>query len=130
MTDQTTAIEFNAAGTGIDWKRLFTSFSGRIGRKSFWAGFAVIFAASMLVQAGVFAAVNASDAALVAAISSVIFIYPALAVYAKRCHDRGRSAWWLLILFVPVVGVVWLIWELGVQPGTEGANAFGTPPAA
>ncbi len=119
MTDTTFTANSDAGTNGIDWKRLFTSFSGRIDRKAFWIGFGVMAAVSMAVQFVLFSVVNASDFEVASIVATVPFIYPALAVYAKRCHDRGKSAWWLLMLIVPIVGFVWLVFELGTQPSVD-----------
>lgn len=49
-------------------------------------------------------------------------------VVAKRLHDRGRSGWWQLTLFVPVIGWGWLLLELFILPGSPGVNRFGPHP--
>ena len=57
-------------------------------------------------------------------VASIPFIYPALAVYAKRCHDRGESALWLLMLIVPIIDLVWFICELSLQPAIDETEAL------
>ncbi|MFN3858854.1 MAG: AmpG family muropeptide MFS transporter [Caulobacter sp.] len=54
-------------------------------------------------------------------------VWPLVAIGVKRCHDRGRSGWWLLLALVPVVGWLWLIWDLGVSKGQDAPNRFGEP---
>ncbi len=54
--------------------------------------------------------------------------YLALAVSVKRCHDRDRSGWFLLIYFIPIIGELWVSIELGFLRGTAGANRFGPDP--
>ncbi len=49
-------------------------------------------------------------------------------VVAKRLHDRGRSGWWQLAVFVPVVGWAWLFLELYLWPGSPGDNRYGPHP--
>ena len=61
-------------------------------------------------------------------IFTVIAIYPSLALYAKRWHDRGKSGWWTLIILVPIFGALWLLVELGFLKGTEGPNDYGNDP--
>ncbi len=51
-----------------------------------------------------------------------------IAAYVKRFHDRDKSAWWLLVGFVPVLGPIWLLIELGFLRGTIGANRYGPDP--
>ena len=60
----------------------------------------------------------------------VIFLYPWLALYAKRWHDRGKSGWWSLIVLVPILGAIWILVELGFLRGTEGPNQYGPDPLA
>jgi uncharacterized membrane protein YhaH (DUF805 family) len=51
-------------------------------------------------------------------------VIPDLAVYVRRLHDTDRSGWWLLLLFVPLVGaIVLLVWFC--TKGTNGYNRFG-----
>lgn len=54
-------------------------------------------------------------------------IIPSLAVGFRRLHDTDRSAWWLLIAFLPFIGgLVLLIFNL--LPGTTGPNKYGPDP--
>lgn len=54
---------------------------------------------------------------------------PATAVQVRRLHDMDRSGWWVLLKFVPYVGIfglyIWLCFD-----GTEGDNRFGAPVVA
>jgi uncharacterized membrane protein YhaH (DUF805 family) len=54
-------------------------------------------------------------------------LLPALAVSARRLHDINRSGWWILLSFIPIVGIIILIiwWA---KPGEPGANRFGMNP--
>jgi len=117
----------------MDWKYLFTSFEGRINRAPFWTGVLILFVAQLVVGwATGFSANPASMAgsSMLGMIVALLLIYPALAVYAKRCHDRNKSAWWLLLLLIPVVGLIWAIVDLGIMEGTKGANRYGPDPLA
>jgi uncharacterized membrane protein YhaH (DUF805 family) len=64
----------------------------------------------------------------ITAIVSLISIYLALALYAKRWHDRDKSGWWSLIILIPIIGAVWMLVELGILEGTRGPNRFGPDP--
>jgi uncharacterized membrane protein YhaH (DUF805 family) len=55
-------------------------------------------------------------------------LIPCILVHIKRWHDRDKSGWWMLILFVPIIGAIWFLIELGFLPGTPGPNRFGQPP--
>ena len=51
-----------------------------------------------------------------------------LALSIARLHDRGRSARALSAALIPVVGALWLCWELACRRGTAGSNAHGADP--
>ncbi len=46
----------------------------------------------------------------------------------KRYHDRGKSAWWYLIQFIPIIGGIWALVELGFCSGDDGDNEYGDGP--
>jgi uncharacterized membrane protein YhaH (DUF805 family) len=128
----------------------FTSFDGRIPRKTFWLAFLVMLVISWILQLIAFsifggsmmamdpnmtpeqqgmAAVDAMSAMMLPlGIVILLTLWPTLAVYTKRWHDRDKSGWWSLIMFVPIIGGIWMLVELGFLRGTEGANRFGADP--
>jgi len=57
------------------------------------------------------------------------FVLPMLAVAVRRLHDNDKSAWWVLLSLVPVLGSIALI-VLLCLPGTQGTNRFGPDPLA
>jgi uncharacterized membrane protein YhaH (DUF805 family) len=69
-------------------------------------------------------------AGIVFFVISIALFWVSLAVAVKRWHDRGKSAWWILIVFVPVVGGIWYLIECGFLEGTSGANRYGADPLA
>lgn len=52
-----------------------------------------------------------------------------LAVAARRLHDTDRSAWWLLLGLIPIIGTLVLIYFM-VCNGQQGPNRFGDDPKA
>jgi len=52
-----------------------------------------------------------------------------LAVTVRRLHDTGRSGWWILISFIPLIGIIVLI-VFWVQESDAGDNEYGPPQAA
>jgi uncharacterized membrane protein YhaH (DUF805 family) len=50
-----------------------------------------------------------------------------LAVAAQRLHDRDRSARWLAIGLIPVVGAAWLLWQF-CRKGAASDNRWGPDP--
>lgn len=116
----------------MDWKYLFTSFDGRINRGKFWAGVGVLLAIGIVAQIidAMLGTMGESGFGVIGVIVMLASIYPALALYAKRWHDRDKSGWWSLIGVVPIIGAIWLIVELGILEGTRGANQYGSDPLA
>jgi uncharacterized membrane protein YhaH (DUF805 family) len=117
----------------MDWKYLFTSFEGRINRGKLWAGVGVLIAVSIvaaIIDAILGLQVGESGLGVIGLIVAIASIYFALALYAKRWHDRDKSGWWSLIGIVPLIGAVWMIVELGILEGVKGANRYGPDPLA
>jgi uncharacterized membrane protein YhaH (DUF805 family) len=113
----------------MDWNYLFTSFDGRISRQPFWIGTLVLWVASIvitLIVAAIFG--QGVFGSLIQFVIALAILYPSLAVAAKRFHDRNKSGWWVLIVFIPIIGIIWYLVELGCLPGTPGPNRFGPDP--
>ena len=121
---------------------LFLSYSGRIGRLPYWLstlglGVAQCGAMGLMVWLahGTLADLHSDPQAMKAAVLMhvmlpvgivwLLFLYPTYAVTTKRWHDRDKSGWWSLIAFVPLIGGLWALIELGFLGGTEGANSYG-----
>jgi uncharacterized membrane protein YhaH (DUF805 family) len=127
---------------------LFTSFDGRIGRQNWWLGLIVLCVAQSLIffvigmlfgtpveaepamgEFGVSYDLGLAGS-LIALVVALPFIWASLCISAKRWHDRGKSAWWILIGLVPVIGGLWALVECGFLKGTDGPNQFGADPLA
>jgi FAD/FMN-containing dehydrogenase/uncharacterized membrane protein YhaH (DUF805 family) len=64
---------------------------------------------------------------------STYFLYPLLigsltTTAIKRLHDSNRSGYWLLTILIPVLGPLWLVYQLGFKKGNKAENRFGTVP--
>lgn len=55
-------------------------------------------------------------------------VWSGICVGIKRCHDRERSGWFLLVSLIPFIGAIWLTIELYFLRGTVGPNKFGEDP--
>lgn len=120
--------------------QLLFSFEGRIGRAPYWyfvLAMTVLFGAVFaFVGVSMFSAASletgappaGGGAAMAVPVLSLLALWPSLAVSAKRWHDVDKSAWWILISLVPVVGGIIAFVFNGFIPGTPGANRFGPPP--
>lgn len=101
------------------WKN-YVVFSGRSTRRDFWMACLFNFVISLAV--GVVAGVIRM--AFLATLYSIAVIIPGLALNFRRLHDTNRSAWWMLISLVPLVGPIILL-VLYCLPSVDEGNRFG-----
>lgn len=122
------------------------SFKGRIGRRPFWVGIAVIF----ILMTAVALLQNVLLFSETLAISLfILLLYPLAAIFVKRLHDRGKSGgWFALILlafalfsidvsqfepvwqwgigrFLPLFITMIMLIDCGAFLGMEGVNRYG-----
>jgi uncharacterized membrane protein YhaH (DUF805 family) len=111
--------------------RNYVGFSGRARRAEFWyfALFNLIFAVILTVLDRVLGLAGENGLGPLYVIYLLAIILPSLAVEFRRLHDTDRSAWWILIAFVPIVGFIVLI-VFFCQKGTAGQNKYGPDPLA
>jgi uncharacterized membrane protein YhaH (DUF805 family) len=130
--------------------QLLFSFHGRINRAPYWLTTLAIFA--IVVALAVLGALSGGlgGLVLVLLVLYIPLLWTGLAIGAKRLHDRGKSAWWLLVFYVlpsvlggiadhlggagfifhiaaAAVGI-WGLVELGFLRGTVGPNQYGPDP--
>tara|TARA_B110000881_G_C18546889_1_gene501735 strand:+ start:360 stop:737 length:378 start_codon:yes stop_codon:yes gene_type:complete len=110
------------------FKRYF-DFSGRSRRKEYW--YFALFNLIVAVLLGIFdGALGTVDAELglgvLGAIYAVATIIPNLSITFRRLHDVNKSAWWLLILLIPLIGfIVWLVF---MCQDSKDENKYGSSP--
>ncbi len=106
----------------------YATFSGRAGRPEFWWWVLAVILVSIvanIIDAIVFGVgPEGQSIGVLSGLLGLALILPQLAVAARRLHDTDRSAWWLLIGLIPVVGFLVLLWFY-IQKGTPGTNRFG-----
>ena len=110
--------------------RQYADFSGRARRKEYWMFvlFNVIFAILALsLDVVLGTAMEASFFGVFYGLYCLFVLLPALAVGVRRLHDTGRSGWWILISFIPVIGGIWYF-VLMVLDGDPGENQYGENP--
>lgn len=116
---------------------LLTSYQGRIRRLHFWLAsiavgvvYGIIFSVISNMTMSAMAAGNAPNpiVSILGLILYVVLLYVALAIQAKRWHDRDKSAWYLLVNLIPIVGAIWVLVECGFLDGTQGPNKYGPSP--
>ncbi|WP_206455152.1 DUF805 domain-containing protein [Aurantimonas marina] len=114
----------------------YANFRGRASRPEFWwfALFALIaqFMLGLLDSIVVgpilgLSPLSGHGARPLGALFSLAIFVPSLAVGARRLHDTGRSAGWMLIWLIPMIG--WLIFFfLAARPTEPVTNQYGPPP--
>ena len=100
----------------------YADFKGRARRKEYWM-FVLFNALVSIVVEGIGYVIGLDF--LVSLYALAVFI-PMLAVSVRRLHDIGKSGWWYLLGFIPLVGsIILLIWYC--KDSTE-ANEWGPNP--
>jgi uncharacterized membrane protein YhaH (DUF805 family) len=117
----------------MDWYfkvlRNYVGFRGRARRKEYW-----MFILVNLVLTGVLSILDkmlglkiAADEGMLTTIYGLLIMLPSWAVQFRRLHDTDRSAWWLLLVLIPIIGWI-VILIFNCQNGTPGENRFGSDP--
>ena len=99
---------------------------GRIRRRDFLLSKVLVFALGY----GAFALLLIDNQALAWGLFNAalaVLTYTEVVLFAKRIHDVGYSAWWLLLLLVPLANIV-IVAMAFLQEGTTGINRFGADP--
>jgi len=74
----------------MDWKSLFFSAEGRIGRQAFWIGWLMLLGVQVV----------AGWVPLIGQVIGLIAVFAWVCLCTKRLHDMGRSGWWQLLPMV------------------------------
>lgn len=116
-------------------------FGGRLSRTGFWE---VLISVLLLDVAATVAAATGLDVSPSGHVTTgtvsyevvrwgllavaVLSVWAVAAAHVKRAHDRGHGAVFLIWFIVPIIGWLWLVYELGFQPGQNFKNRFGRQP--
>lgn len=112
--------------------RQYAVFSGRARRAEYW--FFVLFNLIIAFVLGVIDGMagftlGAYELGLLGTLYGLAVFLPSLAVAVRRLHDTGRTGWWLLIGFIPIIGFIVLLIFL-VLDSDPGPNEYGPNPKA
>ena len=116
----------------------YAVFSGRARRSEYWyfvlfnslIGIFVAFIDMQLAINGVTKNLKTDDGGSVQILSSIYSLalfLPSLAVTIRRLHDIGKSAWWILISLVPIIGTIVLL-VFTCTDSEYGENQYGANP--
>lgn len=107
----------------------YAVFSGRARRMEYWmfALFNVLATIAVAILDNVFGLVSQGGVGTLGVVYALAVLLPSLGVAVRRLHDTDRSGWWLLIAFVPLIGLIVLI-VFFVLDSQAGQNRFGPNP--
>ncbi|WP_109078425.1 DUF805 domain-containing protein [Aggregatibacter kilianii] len=108
----------------------YVTFNGRARRKEYWMFCLFSFIVSIILGVidlvlGLYS--STLNMGILGGIYSLVVFLPGLAVSVRRLHDTDRSGWWILLCFIPIIGVIVVLVFMcfDSQPGT---NRFGDNP--
>jgi len=103
----------------INTLKSYSDFASRTGRNDYWMF--MLFYVVLSVATGIVDSIL--GILLVNSIYSLVMLVPLVAATTRRLHDTGRSGLWQLLVFIPVLGLLVLIWFLAQE--SDGENEFG-----
>lgn len=90
--------------------RRYQDFSGRSGRREYWSNFLFTLAlGAAFVLIDELLGTRRGILGFFSGLFFLVFLIPSMAVCVRRLHDTDKSAWWLLILLIPVVGTIFIL---------------------
>jgi uncharacterized membrane protein YhaH (DUF805 family) len=108
--------------------RQYADFKGRARRTEYWMFTLVCSIISYGLQ---IIAPFCGDAQLIISgflmIFGLVLLAPSFAVAVRRLHDVGKSGWFYLIVFIPIIGMIWLF-VLFCTDSQYGENKWGPNP--
>lgn len=116
----------------------YATFTGRAARSEYWWFALFIFLMSiplaaidqLLVAPSLgYESFKEATPQFVSWLFSLAMLLPSISVAVRRMHDLNKSGWWVLIIFIPLIGFLLMLYWF-VQRGTEGANDYGPDPLA
>lgn len=114
------------------FKELFFTSAGRLNRKSYiYRNFFLSFVLNIIriILAVLAAYIDALELLFTGLlyVSGIFGFVASIMMLARRLHDLDKSGWWMLLLFVPLVNILFYIYILFFK-GTEGPNQYGEDP--
>jgi uncharacterized membrane protein YhaH (DUF805 family) len=108
----------------IDGFKKYSDFSGRATRTQYWMYilfFMIIYFLLALID-------TFAGTMVLAFIFNIAALIPSLSIAARRLHDTGRTGWWQLIMFIPLIGFIVLL--VFYVEDSHGDNEYGPNPKA
>ncbi len=103
----------------------YVGFKGRARRKEYWMF--VLFNVIISIILSIIELSMGMEEAIISGLYGLAVLLPSLAVSVRRLHDIGKSGWWLLIGFIPIIGMIILL-VFSCLDSQEGDNQYGPSP--
>ncbi|SEJ54481.1 Uncharacterized membrane protein YhaH, DUF805 family [Propionispira arboris] len=105
--------------------KFFTS-KGRLNRKVYFLRVIVLTVFGLIFS--LLASVLDTVAAIFVFIVTVVpFLISSVMLQIRRCHDLNKSGWFILLFYIPIVGIIVGLYVL-FAAGTKGDNTYGADP--
>ncbi len=104
-------------------------FNGFLNRKEYFLYSLIVGIVAYLLLAFVFPMLPISTAdfnMLLLILTMVAVAISAISIHVRRLHDIGKNGWWVLLLFVPIVGFFFGFYLL-LKPGTQAPQSSFSP---
>ncbi len=108
----------------------YANFEGRARRAEYWwyaLGNFILLIIAMILDNVLGITMGQMGYGPIYALLALATFIPGLAVGIRRLHDVGKSGWFYLIIFIPIIGIIWLL-ILFFTEGTQGPNQYGPDP--
>lgn len=108
----------------------YAVFEGRAGRQEYWFFilFNILISMALVYVDWLTGNINPETGlGILSGIYALGVMIPGMAVSVRRLHDTGRSGWWLLITFVPVIGAIVFLYFMVLDSNPE-INEYGPSP--
>lgn len=84
----------------------YINFSDRTNVKGYWTVFLINFLINFVLN--IFARAGLGFFTWISGLYSLAIFIPGLAITVRRLRDAGKNWPWIFIVFIPVIGWIWL----------------------
>jgi uncharacterized membrane protein YhaH (DUF805 family) len=102
----------------------FFGWGGRAPRAQFWLQSLFLWGGLYLLSA----MLGSLATGIMVWLVNGVVLAALIAQCIRRLHDRNYAGWWLFVALIPVVGALWLMWQLALRRGVAQDNRWGPDP--
>ncbi|WP_196893033.1 DUF805 domain-containing protein [Aureivirga marina] len=108
----------------------YTDFESRASREAYWTFIlmnSTISIILLILDFAIGSIVPMMGLGILSGLYSLAVFVPSLAIAVRRLHDVGKSGWFVLLVFLPIIGGIWLVILL-LMKSKEEVNEYGENP--